>query len=144
MTPETEALIARLEALHKNASPALFDGTATPRGLGLLLRCGAANQKPRADNWDNLDFEADGKCLLGVAVAAPQLFATIREQATEIAHLADQLDGCQHNWKQVTAENAKLRAEIERSEALQDLAYIHGAQQYASIADAHKALGEQS
>ena len=32
----------------------------------------------------------------------------------KIAHLADQLDGCQHNWKQVTAENVELRIEVER------------------------------
>ena len=117
MTPETETLIARLEAKHK------------------------------AGEWMPL--------LKLTNPDGPLAVATIREQAAEIAHLADQLDGCQHNWKQVTAENVKLRAEIERLRGVLGAVrtmvhYIfetgddHESRKALEIIDIiHQALGEQ-
>ena len=81
MTPEAEALIARLEGLQRRAS-----GNGRWKGLCSMVGDAIIRTESGTLIAPGLNRE-DAKSTVALHNAAPQLFATIREQAAEIERL---------------------------------------------------------
>lgn len=67
-----------LERLLAKATPELLNGKASPKGIASILRAGVEHQRPRADNWDKVDCDADGAAIHGLFLAAPALIAELK------------------------------------------------------------------
>lgn len=73
LSGEMGELIERLVQLREKATPELF--TAKPHRIAQMLRDGAHAQVPKADNINNVDWEADATLILEAVNAIPKLAA---------------------------------------------------------------------
>ena len=135
MTDQTEALIARLEAMHGAATQGEWVITPGANSHCFDLRidvgteCIAFVEGDTGDQDDDGNYplvvpSADATSIAALHNAAPQLFATIREQAAEIERL--------------TAYAAKLEEGIRAADLLCD-----ATSRLVASVEARKALGEQ-
>jgi len=105
-------LAKELEVLAQAASSALFDGTATPAGMESILRTGAEHQKPRADNWDQLDYAADAAFIHAVCSNLPAILAALRVPAPDVVEAQTLIR--EMGRKALTSPDSKTCCEIER------------------------------
>lgn len=75
-----EKLSARLSALAEKATPALFNGGSTARGIASVLKAGVEHQRPRADNWDRIDCDADAAFFHAVCENKDTIISALQEK----------------------------------------------------------------
>ena len=70
----------RLEALAEQATPALFNGGSIARGIASVLKAGVEHQRPRAENWDRIDCEADAAFFHAICENKAEIIAALKER----------------------------------------------------------------
>ena len=75
-----QKLSARLSALAEKATPQLTKGFSTPNGIASILKAGVEHQRPRADNWDRIDCDADGALLHALCYNLPTIISALQEK----------------------------------------------------------------